>query len=468
MASAGSPGQAPVPGRAAMVDWERFYNQLRQPDFIPGYEILERLGGGAFGEVYRARKRSIGKDYAVKFLRLDEAGPAQAGAPSVDRELEYASHFAAIDHPNLVTIEDLGQAAGIPYLLMGYAGEETLASRLAQGPLPPDEALRLFVQICRGTLALHDRSLAHFDLKPGNVFLKGEVARVGDYGLAKLLTEGRQTLSFGRGTPRYMAPEILRGRANHRADIYSLGVLLYECVAGKPPFESESGIGMPMRDDDTPPEFDPTFPPDLRRVVERCLRLDPEERYANLADVLTDLGQAARPGDSVTLAPIGGDSVRPMGSLAGGPASSPSGGDVLAVAGLSDPDAQAQPGRETGADQSPLQGTDSKSGPVRTAAWSDRDLKSDAPPAAAAAQNVAPEAFESTRVQRARVVPVPPPADSGPISVLFGLAAVAFDLARWILIQSVLGGLRLLRNGRVMLVLLLVYAVSLALLVALS
>jgi serine/threonine-protein kinase len=278
-----------------MIDWESFYAAFRKPDFIPGYEILNHLGGGAFGEVYKAKKTSIGKAYAIKFLRLDDA--AQRGA--VERELEQVRLFAAIDHPNLVTIEDMGVVQGVPYLVMGYAGEDTLARRLARRELERDAALRTFVQVARGVLALHDRRLAHFDLKPSNVFLNGEVARVGDYGLAKLLAEGRATLSFGRGTPQYMAPEMLRKRADHRADIYSLGVILYECLSFRLPFGGETGDAIVLRDDDRPPEFPPDFPPALRPVVERCLRLEPEHRYSSVNELLSALGQTARQGDSV-------------------------------------------------------------------------------------------------------------------------------------------------------------------------
>jgi len=184
------------------MDWEAFYNRFREPDFIPGYEIQNRLGGGAFGEVYKARKHSIGKAYAIKFLKIDEDAQREA----VERELEQVRHFAALDHPNLVTIEDLGTVMGVPYLIMGYAGEDTLARVQKRERLPEERALLYFVQACRGVLALHDLRLVHFDLKPSNVFIKGEVARVGDYGLSKMMTDGRLTLSFGRGKPQYMAP----------------------------------------------------------------------------------------------------------------------------------------------------------------------------------------------------------------------------------------------------------------------
>jgi serine/threonine protein kinase len=281
------------------MDWEAFYSQFRQPDFIPGYEIQNRLGGGAFGEVYKARKHSIGKAYAIKFLKIDDDAQREA----VERELEQVRHFAAIDHPNLVTIEDLGTAADVPYLIMGYAGEETLARALRSKTLPPQTALLYFVQACRGVLALHDRRLVHFDLKPSNIFLKGEIARVGDYGLSKMMTDGRLTLSFGRGTPQYMAPEMIKNRADHRADIYSLGVILYESVTGALPFESAVPGTLAVRESDEPPKFAPDFPPLLQPIVERCLRLDPKDRFASVSELLEALGQNARPGESVRFHP---------------------------------------------------------------------------------------------------------------------------------------------------------------------
>jgi len=282
------------------MDWEAFYNTFRKPDFIPGYEIQNRLGGGAFGDVYKARKQSIGKSFAIKFLKLEDDAQREA----VERELAHVGHFAAIDHPNLVTIEDMGTVMGVPYLIMGYAGEETLGRRLAGGPLEEDAALLVFTQACRGVLALHDRRLVHFDLKPSNIFIKGEVARVGDYGLSKLLTNGRMTLSFGRGTPHYMAPEVLRSRADHRADVYSLGVILYESLVGHPPYKSAEGGTLVLREDDVPPEFPTGFPERVRAVVLRCLRLDPDDRFQDVGSLLEALGQTARQGESIRLDPV--------------------------------------------------------------------------------------------------------------------------------------------------------------------
>ena len=286
------------------MDWEAFYSRFREPDFIPGYEIQNRLGGGAFGEVYKARKHSIGKAYAIKFLKIDDDAQREA----VERELEQIRHFAALDHPNLVTIEDLGTVLGVPYLIMGYAGEDTLARIQKRERLPEERALLYFIQACRGVLALHDLRLVHFDLKPSNVFIKGEVARVGDYGLAKMMTDGRLTLSFGRGTPQYMAPEVLKNRADHRADVYSLGVILYESLAGRLPFQPAVPGSIALREDDSPPAFPEGFPDRCRPVVVKSLRLSPDERYPSVADMLSDLGVRARPLDSVFLA---GERARP-------------------------------------------------------------------------------------------------------------------------------------------------------------
>ncbi|MEO0649752.1 MAG: serine/threonine-protein kinase [Planctomycetota bacterium] len=393
-----------------MVNWEAFYSSFREPDYIPGYEILERLGGGAFGEVYRARKTSIGKSYAIKFLKVDDDRSSEI----IERELSHARLFAAIDHPNLVAIEDLGQVSGVPFVVMGYAGEDTLARRLSRGGLDAVRAFEFFVQVCRGVLALHERSLVHFDLKPSNVFLRGDVARVGDYGLAKLLADGRQTLSIGRGTPHYMAPEILKGRADQRADIYSLGVILFEIFAGRTPYDGESGLAALLRDEELELEFPDGFPERLRGVVERCLAPDPASRPGSVGALLDELGQTGRAGEAVPL-PFDEDAqLVERGSTLGGVASQGSGpptpiDDVVEWEALG----------EGGSDEAPAATAQSESAtehPHFEAQPLDPELAGSRP------------SFAGGAGLAAGGIPVPPRFDGGPLSAIGALGALAFEM----------------------------------------
>ncbi|MFN7591056.1 MAG: protein kinase domain-containing protein, partial [Planctomycetota bacterium] len=149
----------PDPVPAPRVDWEAFYRSYRKPGYLPGFEIVNKLGGGMFGLVFKARKESIGKDYAIKFLKVDDDTVRDA----VMREIDNVSFFAQIDHPNLVSIEDKGTVDGIPYLVMSYAGEDTLQKRLASGGMTREQALDGCGQAARGVQALLDRSLVHVD-----------------------------------------------------------------------------------------------------------------------------------------------------------------------------------------------------------------------------------------------------------------------------------------------------------------
>ena len=264
-------------------DWEAFYRDYRQAGYIDGFEITSKLGSGMFGLVFRARKLSIGKDYAIKFLRVDDVDVRRA----VLSELEQVKHFAQIDHPNLVSIEDRGEVDGIPYLIMAFAGSETLRDRLAGSGVPTgtdkDDLLRWWLQTCRGLAALHERSLVHFDVKPANVFLKGGVARLGDYGLSKLVTHSCGSLSMGRGTPYYMAPEVLHRRGDHRSDVYSLGVMLYEILCGKVPFVGDSEWEVLRQHESTTPVLPEHLTAVERTALQRCLAKDPDDRFESAA-----------------------------------------------------------------------------------------------------------------------------------------------------------------------------------------
>jgi hypothetical protein len=304
------------------MDWEGFFRRFREPDFIPGYQIENKLGGGVFGEVYRARKLSIGKAYAVKFLKLADEGARD----DLFRELQSVEHFAQVDHPHLVSIEDKGEVLGIPYIVMNFAGDETLKVRLSQGALDTSEARALFRQILEGVAALHERSIIHFDLKPANIFLKGPVARVGDYGLSKLVTESARTLSMGRGTPAYMAPEMLRRKGDARSDVYSLGVIFFEMLTGDTPFRGDSEWEVLKKHETAPVVYPDAVPPKIRAFLDAALKKDPEERFADAGVMLSAFdaafvgGRPAAGADSGAAAPppeTRADEARGVGRAAG-------------------------------------------------------------------------------------------------------------------------------------------------------
>ncbi|MEE2888632.1 MAG: protein kinase [Planctomycetota bacterium] len=304
------------------IDWESFYANHRKPGYIPGFEIVNKLGGGVFGLVYKARKESIGKDYAIKFLKVDD----EALRDAVLRELETVRYFAQIDHPNLVSIEDRGEVDGIPFIVMNHAGEGTLQTRLEEGRLSRDEALKIFVQAARGIQAIHDHSLVHFDIKPANIFMRGDIARVGDYGLSKMVTQTRNSLSFGRGTPYYMAPEILKQIGDARSDIYSLGIILYECLVGEVPFKGDTEWQVLHKHEHEAPEFPDDVGAVERKVIEKCLAKDPDDRYQSVTDLLRDLSAPVKLGESVILPPRGStlEETRPSASAgSGGPPAAP-------------------------------------------------------------------------------------------------------------------------------------------------
>ncbi len=311
------PKAAATPAR---VDWEAFYQGYRKPGYVPGFEIVNKLGGGMFGLVFKARKESIGKDYAIKFLKVDDETVRDA----IGREIETVQYFAQIDHPNLVSIEDKGVVDGIPYLVMSYAGQDTLQKRLQQGGLSREDALHIFVQAARGVQALHDHSLVHSDLQPANILRTGDVARVGDYGLSKLVSVSRNSLSFGRGTPYYMAPEMLQRRGDARSDVYSLGVILFECLYGDVPFKGDSEWEVLRKHEVAEPQFPVQSLPADQAIVRRCLAKDPADRFQTVADLLRALRAPVALGESFQL-PRHDTATpsRPAPAAAGGPAPLP-------------------------------------------------------------------------------------------------------------------------------------------------
>jgi TolB-like protein/Tfp pilus assembly protein PilF len=266
------------------------------------YEILAPIGAGGMGEVYRARDTRLGRDVAIKVL------PAEfAKDPERLRRFEReAKATAALSHPNILDVHDVGTHEGVPYLVEELLEGESLKRRIGRGAVPVPEAIGIAVQIAHGLAVAHERNIVHRDLKPENVFVTKEgIVKILDFGLAKLVAGvpigEADTLThvptgvteFGRvlGTVAYMAPEQARGMAvDQRADIFAFGVVLYEMVTGKRPFRGETAtdtVAAILKEEPAP--LPASAPTRLAAVLEKCLAKEPERRYQRGSELLAAL-----------------------------------------------------------------------------------------------------------------------------------------------------------------------------------
>src|SRR5438046_3041090 len=219
-------------------------------DRIGPYRIVRKLGEGGMGVVYAAEDERLRREVAIKTIR--EAGDSSAR----ERFMREARAAASLSHPNVCQLFDIGDAEGTPFLVMELLDGESLAERLVRGALPLAEAIRIALAVLTALDALHSRGFVHRDLKPSNVFLTGYGVKLLDFGLARELPTAKlssddPTMQQGRspvtlsgmivGTPRYMSPEqILGGVVDGRTDLFSVAVLLYEMIAGSPPFKDDT------------------------------------------------------------------------------------------------------------------------------------------------------------------------------------------------------------------------------------
>jgi serine/threonine protein kinase len=259
---------------------------------IPGYEILSEIGRGGVGVVYKARQTKLDRLVALKVLL---AG-ALANEEELARFRSEALTVAQLQHPNVIQVYDVGEHEGVHYIAVEYAPGGDLHKWLGGRPLTFSAAVRLVYTLARAVGAAHQKRVVHRDLKPANIFLTDTgVPKVADFGLAKQFTENGQTVSGAiMGTPFYMAPEQAAGqnrRIGPPSDVYSLGVILYQCLTGRVPFSGDTVLDTldRVRFADPIPVQDlrPDTPPELAAVVRRCLHKSPEERYQN-ADMLAD------------------------------------------------------------------------------------------------------------------------------------------------------------------------------------
>ncbi|HEX4610460.1 MAG TPA: serine/threonine-protein kinase, partial [Urbifossiella sp.] len=262
---------------------------------IGHYEVLEVLGQGGFGIVFRAFDDVLQRVVAVKVL----ASQLAATSPARKRFLREARTSAAVRHENVVQVHEVGETPQ-PYLVMEFIPGETLQQRLRRiGPVDPAEVVRVGRQVAEGLAAAHATGLIHRDIKPANVLLEGEQRRVKitDFGLARAADDASISQSgIIAGTPMYMAPEQAKGeKLDQRADLFSLGSVLYQMAAGRPPFRANSTVAVLKRvADDTPRdirEVIPETPQWLCDIIAKLHAKDPGDRYQSareVADVLAD------------------------------------------------------------------------------------------------------------------------------------------------------------------------------------
>jgi serine/threonine protein kinase/tetratricopeptide (TPR) repeat protein/class 3 adenylate cyclase len=265
------------------------------------YEVVGLVGEGGMGRVYRARDPRLSRDVALKVLHASSA--TGASSERFGREARAAS---ALNHPNIVTIYDIGESGGVAFIAMEYLSGGSVRERLAEGRLTLDEALELAAPIAQGLAAAHARGVVHRDLKPGNIMITADGSpKIVDFGLAKLDVRTDVPEPTGRpepltaagaifGTAAYMSPEQARGRpADYRSDLFSFGVLLYELVTGHRPFERGSAaetVAAILKEQPPPASaLNPLVPPPLEWAIERCLAKDAANRYESTRDLARDL-----------------------------------------------------------------------------------------------------------------------------------------------------------------------------------
>ena len=255
------------------------------------YRVLEKLGEGGMGRVYRARDSRRPRAVAIKVL-------SHANPDLLARFEREARAMAVLSHPNIVTIFDVGTYEGAPFLVSQLLDGRTLRGTLADGPLPVARACELAVQLVRGVGAAHALKIIHRDLKPENLFLTRDgTLKILDFGLVKLepggdAVETALDVSGARpfmGTPAYMAPEQLRGEpVDERADLFAIGTIFYEMVAGENPFRKASTaetIAAILREDPPALEARADIAPPLARVIRRCMEKDPADRFQTAGDL---------------------------------------------------------------------------------------------------------------------------------------------------------------------------------------
>jgi serine/threonine protein kinase len=270
------------------------------------YEILGELGRGGMGVVYRAKDPLIGRTVAVKTIRLSAEGTGLSHAQLVERFQTEARAAGLLTHPNIVVIYDVGEADGVYYITMELVNGKSLQSLLDSGekfPLP--RVLRIMEQVCSALQFAHDNSVVHRDIKPANIMLTSDdFVKITDFGTAKILQYGASQQTSAMGTPGYMSPEQIKGKAvDGRTDIFSVGVMLYEMTTGQKPFRGQDIATVLYRilneEPVTPHQMNPGIPLGVSSTILKALTKSPHLRYENCRELMEDL-KNYRPGETAS------------------------------------------------------------------------------------------------------------------------------------------------------------------------
>jgi len=294
------------------------------PGEIAGrYQILKKLGAGAFGTVYKAKDKLLGRMVAIKTIRLE--GLAAAGASLeelMERFTREAQVSAQLKHPNIVTVYDIGNANGLTYLAMEFIDGVGLDGLIvSEGRLSLERAASIGAQVADALDFAHKNSVVHRDIKPANVMIEtGDRVKVTDFGIAKVTNSGEHLTMTGSllGTPSYMSPEQARGgELDGRSDLFAVGCVLYEMLAGKKAFRGDSITGLIFKIiTEEPPslrEIDHEVPDEIIRIIAKAMSKAPETRYQSGRELADDLLALTRPGSTPTLRQT------ELGTAAGGP-----------------------------------------------------------------------------------------------------------------------------------------------------
>ena len=264
------------------------------------YELLEEIGRGGMGVVYKARQKKLDRTVAIKMILAGHLGSPE----HLRRFQQEAKATARLQHPRIVHIHEIGEHDGRHFFAMEYVDGISLAKRIAQGPIEVEEAVSLLTTVADAVDHLHEQGIVHRDLKPSNILLdrRGR-PHVGDFGLAKVFQADSTSTATGviTGTPSYMSPEQAAGhnaQVGPASDIYSLGAILYEMLTGRPPFLEDNPLDTLMqvlsREPVLPRTINPKIPRPLQLICLKCLAKSPQQRYSSARGLAEDLRRFAR------------------------------------------------------------------------------------------------------------------------------------------------------------------------------